>query len=752
MRKYKLPRHFSFGMETSDIVYARELAHPDNDYSQLEKYLLRVVDVVPFNPSDEGKREATRETYHPCDEAPLADASCIPHPAAIKRLEDSLSDPRQGDRVCFVVGGRGAGKTAVVGYVLDRLHDSWVQQGVVWFRTDVKRLFLDVRDQSNQKIGLLPRPALDVYTVAHALYVALAHPSDPAFSEFTHAQTGFLDFLRASKYENNKRLALVCESIFGDWENTKQANSSVAENHEGDRAEKSFVSGAAITIEQKQNEYGDALLAGRLWTSLVAYLRERRRISAVALVLDGVDNIDRRSGNEAYEVIISQLRGLISHWTMVNKMLVVVREETRKDLERSHVIEAKYPLNRFVVRMRQPKEALLKKSIVAKAPTSTFLKSRFEVLAGALPNSAYYLSGYELFCGFYESALPRLLKPSKFETFSVEGRASNYDLHTNQEAMQLPLWSNAFNESVRSLNRNCVMTYIYMLRYLNFSRNLPRIDQSTTSDKWAADLMWLIKKNRRIMAEGSVLAGRDFLPRANSRSPGRWFPNLFDFDPLHENYMNGEKQWHGLRNLRILQYLESSETSQVAHSMLVDQLSTFFNYSKESLDAGIMSMREWGLISQGDVTGAEVHYRIHPKAKFVAHLTLCEPSITYLVAEATAMPSHMRNMLKRHAVGHNQHRNFFEACIPTGRALLRLIYSEYQREMAVLDSSVQNFVGLAGDEKSLLLRRFKSPALSNHKNPFKRWHDAVETRLATLSTSSNPDLKQQAARVIATYL
>ena len=306
----------------------------------------RVVGWIPLNPNDIHRIRAIVSAYHlPNDDDFNPETSTLqcPHPITIEYTRSktnfipnyrlptkegliALFDAINNDTNQFIAlsGRRGSGKTMALNFFLATAHRPLSSKGVLWFRTDVAKLWMYKRSFLN----------LTQYTILHSIYVGLRYADqDSNLGALTNNGELFTNHL--ATLAKTEKSAKKTYSVWADLvEGYSKAHRIASKDPHGKPASEFLSEGKKIILKP-----GGSDAVQDVYKELIAFLRDfahkKGETLRILIILDGVDNIRIEAEQDRYFDFLTEINRLVSSeypLKIGDKFLLVARPETFSDL------------------------------------------------------------------------------------------------------------------------------------------------------------------------------------------------------------------------------------------------------------------------------------------------------------------------------------------------------------------------------------------------------------------------------------
>lgn len=626
----------------------------------------RVLGWVPLNPNNIERTKALISIYYipgfDEDTFPEVSLEC-PHPITniygrekndviISKLPSKegmqelfniiTSTPnRLADRLTIISGKRGSGKTMALNFFLTTAHKKLSAKGVVWFRTDIARLW------SYRQTSL----TLTTYTIFHSIYVALKYPNeDPNLKAFSDGGKDFGESL--SRLRRGNELRPLWDEIVTLFDDARRVTSLAHDPKVLDQ----FLYGCNYLIKSNSN---NRFYLNVLFGEFIYYLRacaQKDGLNLILLIiLDGFDNIRVGAHQKRYYSFIREANTIINEppINVTDKFILVARPETIEDLDfvKTIMLNGSFIPRKFEMEALFMDKLLLKKRESIEKPVE-----------------------------FYQHIAESFMGSKLIESVESDSFKKSIDFLVNRFEKSSKIFNQSktidviFDGNIRSLLRNCIRAHHHK-KSLDCNQ---------------------VPLNRSLF-EGSILAGCKGMPANFDESiHGHWCPNLF------EDSIIDDGQWNGLSIIRLLQLMSAingGTTREEALSFLEKE----FGYSKKVCANAFQVALEFSLIRVCGHKLGRFHedmarplknglYHTTVKGKYILHITFNDYGVFYYMALAT--PLDIGGFFKSNIINILTHssdieRHFYRAVIFSGLILWKHIYISHLRENNALNNILQ---------------------------------------------------------------
>jgi len=548
-------------------------------------------------------------------------------------------------RFIAISGRRGSGKTMALNFFLATAHKKLESRGVLWFRTDIAKLWAN-------------RNSLNVtqYTILHSIYIALRYATQDENLKPMKSIDGvpgklFKDFLDKPE---------VSQRIRDMWEELVKAY-AFAIRFEKEKPVAEFLRQCKELIT-KDNE--KTILD--IYVVFKTFLKESAKEQAIKIliILDGVDNVRVGAEQERYFDLLDEINDLFLGVPIRigDQYLLVARPETFVDLtyrqtSKGHVSSAPsvFEIDSDFI------SGLIEKKEKAMLSPSDYFKRLAEAYDGEKQITQEDIRDFSNSIKFLLNA------------FEAEGKRS-LSLNSTPNILEnvTPL-DMIFDGNIRSMLRNAIRAHYHKKR-------LPNV------------------KMERALIEGSILAGYTFTPSNNDDNVhGRWCPNLFEEATFYQ------EKWTGLVMVRLIQLL-SAVKDGVTSDDVIKFLHNNFNYQPERIKMAFQTALEFSLIRAIDYehvfddklgrTRKHSLFSTTLKGRCILKMGLEDYAIYYFMALATPLDvnklltlKHIDFKLLIHSDSDNANdveRHFFRSAILLGMTLWAHIQVADQKECDAL--------------------------------------------------------------------
>ncbi len=559
----------------------------------------------------------------------------------------SVTPNRVADRLTLISGKRGSGKTMALNFFLTTAHKKLSENGVVWFRTDIARLW-GYKDTSL---------TLTSYTIFHSIYVALKYPNeDLNLKAFSDGGKDFGESL--SLLKRGDELRRLWDEIVISFNDSCRVTSFDFDPKALDQ----FLYRCNHLIEENPN---NKFYLGVLFGEFIYYLRafsKKNGFNLISLIiLDGFDNIRVGAHQDRYYSFLREVNKIVSEPPIntVDKFIIVARPETIEDF---YFVKTIMPNGAFVSRKFEMEalfidKLLLKRKESIENPVEFYQRIAKSFMGSNLIDSVESDS--------FKETIDFLV--NRFERSSkIFNKCKTIDVIF--ETIDV-----IFDGNIRSLLRNCIRAHHH---------------KKSLGDR--------VPSNRSLF-EGSILAGCKGMPENFDESiHGHWCPNLFE----HAIIENG--QWNGLSIIRLLQLMSAinkGTTREEAFSFLQKE----FGYSKAVCESAFQVALEFSLIRicghklgplDEDIARPLKNRLYHTtvKGKYILHIIFNDYGVFYYMALAT--PLDIGGFFNKKIINILTHssdieRHFYRAVIFSGLILWKHIYISHLRENNALNNKLQ---------------------------------------------------------------
>jgi hypothetical protein len=677
--------------------------------NNLESYIERVFGPMPFNPSDEQRIAAMKETYEEtCIPDVTLESEMPPTPAGFRRIYDHLTDDYC--KTLIWLGRRGSGKTLALNYFLsENFRQLNYQENSTFFRCDVAKISL-----LNEGIPTsVPVISISEYVTAHAFYVALRWGrKDTLLNSFDYSSSttgtdGFTKFLMLQPdKERFAKLIIIWAQLRDKYQETQRTGGG---------------SGAILFIPETVREIARPHPGAfrDLFRFMMILIRENgkdknRRSGRVINIIDGVDNLLQRPTTE--NLRIDYLKQLLPYLpggedgAHFDKNVLVMRNDSFAELcYLGTSLRVAGPNDgKIVIKMAQvqPEAILRRKRKAATNPDSALIRTW---LSSAQING--HEKGMERFQYITEILLNQMQSAGSF-------------LHKPGEGKQWSAIDCLFNGNIRSFSRNIVRSYSYVERFGHLDNRKISLDDlkeaARQSDHSKVTSIW------RVLLEGSITAGSSFLISNSIREVrGRWCPNFFDFQRIV-----GHERWGGLITLRLIQLIRNKEDFYTISSA-VDTISKVFGYPKDQVLESTINARDFGLLEYGSMltvpsseklkrhTTRSPALKTTMKGEYVLSLAFSNVPAMYFMALATPLLSSEFSAFSKNDLVHDVkplgRRNFPATAFTTSVIFMRHVVSAHQLDMVRAQKVSQVGTGIIKDLAQNCNTVFPLPDLTEWK-------------------------------------
>jgi hypothetical protein len=639
-----------------------------------ERYIERVFGPMPFNPNDEQRLEAMRETYEATCRTRDIDSPMPPTKEGFERVFEHLTDDHC--RCIIWLGKRGSGKTLALNYFLSenfrRLNE---ECNSTFFRCDVAKLSVlnEGKQQDSERISITE------YVVTHSIYVAMKWgDKDRLLGAFHQGDApagadGFTSFLLSQPDRTRfADLAALWGRLRTKYYETK----------------KHVVSPGAVTfIAETVHELmrPNQVIFRDLFRYMLIVIRDAGgkkapgRAGRVINIIDGVDNLLQRPATE--DLRESYLRQLLPYLPggldgqPFDKNVLVMRNDSYAELSfLSTALRIDGPNDgKIVVQMAnvEPEALVSRKGNAAERPGSHLIRQWLST-AGAEVSEAR-MKRFRLVTSILLNQM----------------RLTGSFLHNPHSGREWGAIESLFNGNIRSFSRNIVRSFAYLER-LNPGGGVSLSDLEAASrhtDTESVTSVW------RILLEGSITAGASYMYSNSLREVrGRWCPNFFDF----QRVVNQDR-WGGLVTLRCLQLLRfKSDFYTIETAATV--ISRLLGYPKQQVVEAIINARDFGMIEYGSLlvtpesAGAKNEQRrsaalkLTMKGEFIQELSFSNLPASYFMALATPLSERALARFSEREMVHDVKpvggRHFPGTAVVTSILLMRHVLSAQADDLA----------------------------------------------------------------------
>lgn len=629
---------------------------------------------VPLNPNSVEKVRALVSVYHLPELMGYPPAQITlqePHPItqSYPSFESAYSDllpsvngflslykafTNTSSPLIYIGGKRGAGKTLALNFFLATAHRPLMQNGVLWFRTDIAKMWA------------YPEGFLSVaqYTILHSIYVALRYAgSDTSLAPIGSAGIGFQRHL--------DQLQVAGESVAEArtaWDLCLSAFSTATRRAKADATAKP-VTDFLLQLQRDINRLGQSSFFD-LYSEMISYLRDSassRGVSLkVAIILDGVDNIRIDAHHDRYMRFLGEMIELFAGFpTRVgDKFVLVARPQTLTDvaLLRTAMPNGHATPQEFTVISAYLTDIVTLKQSAVSNPVAYFHSMATAVIGRAVPSD-------EATKQFNES-VDFLL--NKLLAFSNQRTTQADDLTIDASAKPIDAVQAVFDGNLRSLLRNAIRAHSHRLSLSEVGMN-------------------------RTLLEGSVLAACPAMPgNFDENVHGHWCPNLF------ENAAHLGGRWTGLSLVRLIQLLSACPDGVTKDSAL-GFLHRTFGYPLAQLSTSFQVASEFALLrSVGHELSGFDHEHVRPrqiqkfstteKGKYILDLVFKDYAVMYFMATGTPQYYERASKSLDHKYlihSFREDRHFFRSAVISGTILWAHIFRADQQERSALRKTMQ---------------------------------------------------------------
>lgn len=549
------------------------------------------------------------------------------------------------NRYIFISGRRGSGKTMALNFFLATAHKKLEEKGVVWFRTDIAKLWAD-------------KNSLNVtqYTILHSIYIALKYANEDKNLNPMRSKEGvpgklFKDYCNAPEIPQNLRDL---------WEDLVKAFVWALRFGNKKPVAEFLRQGKEIITKYTEKPVLD------IYVVFTKFLKESAQTQAlkIMIILDGVDNVRVGAEQDRYFKLLEEINDLFLAIPIEigDQYILVARPETFVDLSylqtsKGHVCNGSsvFEIDTDFI------SALIAKKEKALLSPSEYFKKISETYEGGKRITEEDLRDFS-------NSIKFLLKV--FESVGLENQQLTRAPKISENYKPLDL---LFDGNIRSLLRNAIRAHYHKKR-------LPNV------------------KVERTLIEGSILAGYTFTASNHDDNVhGRWCPNLFE----EASYYQGK--WTGLVMVRLIQLLIAAKegvTSEDAIKFLHEK----FNYPTERVKMAFQTASEFSLIRAVDYehvfddklgrTRKHALFSTTLKGRCILKFGLEDYAVYYLMALATPLDVNKLLSLKNIDFGllihsdsdsvNDQERHFFRSAILLGMTLWAHIKIADQQEYGAL--------------------------------------------------------------------
>jgi len=630
-------------------------------------YAEHVFGWIALNPNDLERGRALVSTYHlpgfPDFDPANSTLECL-HPISCKYGNNGFETTRtipsfQGllslfdcvtisrNQFISISGRRGSGKTMALNFFLATAHKKLEKEGVLWFRTDIAKLWAN-RNSLN----------ITQYTILHSIFIALKY----AYEDENLKPMISIDNVPGKLFKDFLDTPLINLNIRNMWgELVKAFNWAIRFNKEKPVTE--FLRQCKNIINKdadSKNTIIDIYVVFKTFLKESAKEQGRRNLK-ILIILDGVDNVRVGAEHDRYYEFLDEINDLHLGVPIEvgDQYILVARPETFMDL----------------TNQQTSKGYVCSASSVFDIDTD-FISGLVEKKEKALLNPSEYFRGLASLYDGEKHITQEDLKDFSdsikflFNTFEEVGKQSQLSNRMLEDVKPLDM---IFDGNIRSMLRNAIRAHYHKKR-------LPNV------------------KVERALIEGSILAGYT-VPASNYDDSvhGRWCPNLFE----DATYYQGK--WTGLIMVRLIQLL-SAVRDGVTSDDAIKFLQKNFSYEEERIKRVIQAATEFSLIRAIDFVPVFDdklgRTRNHPifsttlKGRYILKMGLEDYGIYYLMALATPLDLNKLLTLKNidfrlmiHSDSHSDgdlDRHFFRSAILLGMTLWAHIQVTEQKEYAAL--------------------------------------------------------------------
>ena len=658
--------------------------------------LERVFGWLSANPSNEDRVRQFKDLYLPF----VYDFGGSEKQDFVDRLTDELLDdaPTASPSI-KVVGKRGAGKTALINYLLTTQFSRLQGGAVTWFRVDVAKLhILNSKRLAPADGNVLPELSVNQYLARKALAVILTYWAKDAvfanaFGNFDHIVDGGLK-------------AGLSEELAQTWDQVKTFQTEHLARRNPARSYDPSFQDLIWYINQFDLSGISARLVTDLYCAVWAYIttswaRKHAQAPRLLIVFDGVDNLRvdehapedkwlaHRSAREWYRTYLRQLNEYLQgdgRCLPHGKCIFLIRSDTHVEMESDVRTVNGYEQRAEprVYRLKTPdfnKIFLAKVAFTRQSGNHCHMADEHFVKAERLA----------LFEWFYKEYVNQHI----IHLRGVLGQP--YQGGISDSANINEVIDVVFNGNIRSLSRNLIRSFEYMFAFARTHQSYRRAQDNQEREAVLKD------ECAKVIFEGSVLSGKPFMAsnEAADYIKGRWCPNLFEF------LGTTDRRWDGLAIIRVLQAvpLAGADAGLPTLTEIQTDMSALGYPGRESRVAVWMCL-EFGLLELGDSlyvesTGQhELMLRKTRKGEYVMKLALSDWVVAYLCATGTrffGIPDAASYATQRdnrfiHFIddGGGEARRFIASVMRTDMMLVRHLISAHRRDMKALNHKLRS--------------------------------------------------------------
>lgn len=583
-------------VDTEGVGYSglvdQDRDNPVESPSRLLIQLDKVFGWQSANPSDPSKAALLKKLFVQDEELPSSDGDTIVEPSLMARSAGEFKGFLKSGRERFaeVVGRRGSGKTALTNYVLTVNHGDLQMAHTTWLRADIAKLHA-LNDERIRYARRLPALTVNEYMALHAFSVILSYAVNdvvfqPAFGREATWPPGVL----LSPFE--AYLTEAAPELLPKWQLvrlTEQRRRRQVETNMFSVGQDQDLKWYFGVLQNDVSAVEACQLFRAAWDFVTTTYQKNAGVRPrLILVFDGVDNL--RADEHAPRSMWLGERCARSWY------LDYLRELTQYRCGGGHCL----PFDRCVFVFRDDTATEFRQLLTGALQQRPMpVVRRFEVVAPDIERMFWRKLNF-----WYEdsahSDVDRTARPSDeirdlflwfFNEFcSSHISALRRPLLTRGKALSArDVLDQVFNGNVRSFSRNLIRSFQYLQQYADTHLE----DKQLQSGK---DRLEFLKKNRRLIFEGSVVAGSQFM-RLNfdEGSKGRWCPNVFEFEA------STTSRWDGLVLLRVLQSCSLREATRKPIVMRAVQGDLgLLGYSAHCVQVGVYTALEYGLLCLGE--------------------------------------------------------------------------------------------------------------------------------------------------------
>ncbi len=621
-----------------------------------------VIGWIPLNPNDIHRVKALVSTYHlPGYEYFNPETSTLecPHPVTKeykKQTTNILSNnklPTKDGLIALfyavtqstnqfigISGRRGSGKTIALNFFLVTAHRSLSLNGIIWFRTDVAKLW-------EYESGYLN---VTQYTILHSIYIGLKYSGqDQNLAALKNNGKEFTNYLLelSETYPSLKKVFLVWNSLLDSYTNVIRKS---IDDINGKPVTDFLREGRQIILE-----HGDYVLEN-VYSEMIAFLRrvaqKEGKSLKILIILDGIDNIRVAAEQDRYFNFLSEIDKLFSGTPLKvgDKFLLVARPETFIDLIflKTTMLNGSHVPIKFDVDSDFIMDLLKKKSNAIERPVEYFQQTAESYTGSRFIDTDKSRD--------FTRSLEYLLAIFKYTTkTSIDSKSAS------TKPIDL-----IFDGNLRSLLRNSIRAHHHKIRLSNV--NVSRV---------------------RTLFEGSVLAGCNSMPKNfDDTVHGHWCPNLFEYATIQKGH------WTGLIVVRLIQLMSAVKIG-VTREEAIYFLNKYFGYDVTIADTAFQIIAEYSLIrgvnhkfvgfDDNKVRPKKTRlYSITEKGRYLLKQTFKDYAIFYFMAVGTPLDFERLKSkgidLKLFTHSLEPDRHFFRAAILSGLILWAHIFTAVRQE------------------------------------------------------------------------